>query len=182
MGAVYRARDTTLKRDVAPEVLPATFLRDRERMARFQCEPRFWSRSTIATSDAFTNRLCGRLACPGSRAHRRSDARGSHSSRRASVRRKPCHREANHRGSGVRALPLFATTLVSTRRWIRDQLRFLAPQPLLGVGNHKHFTPNMDSRNPTSSKKSSTSGGAKCRRANGRQTPLIAELPGKQFI
>src|SRR5258708_11818251 len=38
MGEVYRARDTTLKRDVALKVLPAAFLRDPERMARFQRE------------------------------------------------------------------------------------------------------------------------------------------------
>src|ERR1700688_1287683 len=38
MGEVYRARDTTLKRDVALKVLPSTFLRDSERMARFQRE------------------------------------------------------------------------------------------------------------------------------------------------
>ncbi len=38
MGEVYRARDTTLKRDVALKVLPATLLRDPERMARFQRE------------------------------------------------------------------------------------------------------------------------------------------------
>jgi len=38
MGEVYRARDTTLRRDVALKVLPATFLRDHERMARFQRE------------------------------------------------------------------------------------------------------------------------------------------------
>ena len=38
MGEVYRARDTTLKRDVALKVLPATLVRDPDRMARFQCE------------------------------------------------------------------------------------------------------------------------------------------------
>jgi serine/threonine-protein kinase len=38
MGEVYRARDSTLKRDVALKVLPATFLRDPDRMARFQRE------------------------------------------------------------------------------------------------------------------------------------------------
>src|SRR5713226_4925543 len=38
MGEVYRAKDTTLKRDVALKVLPAAFLRDPERMARFQRE------------------------------------------------------------------------------------------------------------------------------------------------
>src|ERR1700730_8973375 len=38
MGEVYRVRDTKLKRDVALKVLPGTFLRDPERMARFQRE------------------------------------------------------------------------------------------------------------------------------------------------
>jgi serine/threonine protein kinase/Tol biopolymer transport system component len=38
MGEVYRARDSTLKRDVALKVLPATFLGDPDRMARFQRE------------------------------------------------------------------------------------------------------------------------------------------------
>src|SRR5580658_3072231 len=38
MGEVYRARDTTLKRDVALKVLPATFLCDADRMARFHRE------------------------------------------------------------------------------------------------------------------------------------------------
>src|SRR5258708_17081762 len=38
MGEVYRVRDTKLKRDVASKVLPATFWRDPERMARFQRE------------------------------------------------------------------------------------------------------------------------------------------------
>src|ERR1700704_7064901 len=38
MGEVYRARDSKLKRDVALKVLPGTFLRDPERMARFQRE------------------------------------------------------------------------------------------------------------------------------------------------
>src|ERR1700689_2034328 len=38
MGEVWRARDTTLKRDVALKVLPAAFLRDPDRMGRFQRE------------------------------------------------------------------------------------------------------------------------------------------------
>ncbi len=38
MGEVYRVRDTKLNRDVALKVLPAAFLRDTERMARFQRE------------------------------------------------------------------------------------------------------------------------------------------------
>jgi len=38
MGEVYRARDSKLKRDVAIKVLPADFVRDPERVARFQRE------------------------------------------------------------------------------------------------------------------------------------------------
>ena len=38
MGEVYRARDTKLKREVAIKVLPAAFIDDAERLARFQRE------------------------------------------------------------------------------------------------------------------------------------------------
>ncbi|MFQ5479566.1 MAG: serine/threonine-protein kinase, partial [Candidatus Binatia bacterium] len=38
MGEVYRARDTKLEREVAIKVLPDTFARDPERVARFQRE------------------------------------------------------------------------------------------------------------------------------------------------
>jgi len=38
MGEVFRARDTKLERDVALKVLPAAFLEDPERLARFERE------------------------------------------------------------------------------------------------------------------------------------------------
>src|SRR5271169_3581637 len=40
MGEVYRARDSRLKREVAIKVLPESFARDPERIARFEREAR----------------------------------------------------------------------------------------------------------------------------------------------
>ena len=40
LGAVWRARDTSLDRDVAIKVLPETFATDADRLARFEREAR----------------------------------------------------------------------------------------------------------------------------------------------
>jgi len=48
MGEVYRARDTTLNRDVAITVLPDLFASDPERLARFRREAQMLAAADIA--------------------------------------------------------------------------------------------------------------------------------------
>jgi len=58
MGEVYRARDTKLGREVAVKVLPDSFARDPERLARFEREARVLAslnHSGIATLHGFEN-------------------------------------------------------------------------------------------------------------------------------
>jgi eukaryotic-like serine/threonine-protein kinase len=54
MGEVYRARDTTLQRDVAIKLLPDIFAVDPDRVMRFQRRRRRSPRSTIPTSRTST--------------------------------------------------------------------------------------------------------------------------------
>jgi len=57
MGAVYRARDLKLKRDVAIKILPNEFSHDPDRVSRFQREAEVLAtveaRSTSCVKNAF---------------------------------------------------------------------------------------------------------------------------------
>ena len=60
MGQVYRARDTKLGRDVAIKILPASFVADPERLARFEREARLLAslnHPNIAAIYGFRRRL-----------------------------------------------------------------------------------------------------------------------------
>jgi serine/threonine protein kinase len=60
MGEVYRARDTRLRRDVAVKVLPEAFLRDPDRLRRFEQEALAASALNHPTSSRFTTSAGGR--------------------------------------------------------------------------------------------------------------------------
>ena len=49
MGEVYRARDTTLGRDVAIKALPALFAQDPERVARLERDGKRLAQATLNT-------------------------------------------------------------------------------------------------------------------------------------
>ena len=83
MGEVYRATDTTLKRDVALKVLPPSFAEDGDRLARFQRE------AEVLASLNHPNiaQIHGLEKADGSdgadpRARRGADARRAHRARR----------------------------------------------------------------------------------------------------
>jgi serine/threonine protein kinase len=59
MGEVYRARDTSLERDIAIKILPDAFSNDPERLSRFEREakavsslnhPHIWNYASYCTS------------------------------------------------------------------------------------------------------------------------------------
>jgi serine/threonine-protein kinase len=54
MGEVYRAHDTSLKRDVALKLLPESFAADADRLARFQREAEVLASLNHRTSPAST--------------------------------------------------------------------------------------------------------------------------------
>ena len=59
MGEVYRARDTTLDRDVAIKVLPDAFASDPERLARFEREAKVLASLNHPNIGAIYSGRCG---------------------------------------------------------------------------------------------------------------------------
>ena len=59
MGEVYRARDTTLDRDVAIKVLPDAFASDPERLARFEREAKVLASLNQPNIGAIYSGCCG---------------------------------------------------------------------------------------------------------------------------
>ena len=56
MGEVYRAKDTTLGREVALKVLPASVAGDAERLARFEREAKLLASLSHANCEAMERR------------------------------------------------------------------------------------------------------------------------------
>lgn len=85
MGEVYRARDTTLKRDVALKVLPATLLGEPDRMARFRREAEVLASLDHPNIGPIYGTIDSEESKVGSRADRRADACRSDCHRAASA-------------------------------------------------------------------------------------------------
>ncbi len=64
MGEVYRARDTTLDRDVAIKVLPDAFASDPDRLARFEREAKVLASLNHPNpgGQGISRRCCGRVS------------------------------------------------------------------------------------------------------------------------
>ena len=78
MGAVYRARQKSLDRQVALKILPATLEADADFVSRFQREARSRRASIMRTSSKFTPRArpTGRTTSPWSSSRARPSASG----------------------------------------------------------------------------------------------------------
>ena len=101
MGEVYRARDTTLDRDVAIKVLPDAFASDPERLARFEREAKVLAslnhpqhRRDLRAGKIRRHTGVGAGAC------RRPDAGGSDQTRADPAGRGTTYRQADRGGIG----------------------------------------------------------------------------------
>ena len=100
MGEVYRAKDTTLNRDVAIKVLPEAFAQDADRLARFTREAQVLAslnHPNIAAIYGIEN------ARPGDGTGRGRGLVAAYRTRRAPSRRSPPHRASNRRSARSRA-------------------------------------------------------------------------------